>query len=208
MITHESTRNPRSLTLADITDQRAYEREREDRRHQVVAIKALRRVHLGTVMSMVFENAATMRFQVQEMARAEKMTSDAQIQTELDVYNKLIPHPGELSVTMFIECTTEEQMRFWFPRLVGVEMALEIRIGPAGPDQIQIRAKPEEDHQAQLTRDDITSAVHYLRFEIGSEHAEAFLAGPAEVVCTHPSYLESSLLSNDVRAELVGDLRL
>jgi Protein of unknown function (DUF3501) len=199
--------NPRALTLADILDLRAYEREREALRAQIVDIKALRRVHLGTIMSFIFESRDTMRFQVQEMARAEKMATDEQVQHELDVYNKLIPNPGELSCTMFIECTTDDQMRFWFPRLVGVEHTFEIRIGEAGPDQIIVRSTPEEDHQAQLTRDDITSAVHYIRFEIGIEHATRFLAGPVELACTHESYQENTQLSDGVRATLAADIR-
>lgn len=201
------TMNPRALTLADISDLRAYERERVAQREHIVAVKALRRVHIGTIMSMVFENRDTMRFQVQEMARAEKMGTDEQIQHELDVYNKLIPRPGELSVTMFIECTTDDQMKYWFPRLVGVERELEVRIGEPGPGQIVVRCTPEEDHEAQLTREDITSAVHYVRFEVGSQHADAFAAGPVELACTHPSYLESTQLSDAVRATLAEDLR-
>ena len=201
------TMNPRALTLADISDLRAYERERIAEREHIVAVKALRRIHIGTIMSMVFENRDTMRFQVQEMARAEKMATDDQIQHELDVYNKLIPRPGELSVTMFIECTTDDQMKYWFPRLVGVERELELRIGAPGPDQVVVRCTPEEDHEAQLTREDITSAVHYVRFEVGSRHAHAFAAGPVELACTHPSYLESTQLSPAVRATLVEDLR-
>ena len=201
------TANPRSLTLADISDLRAYERGRVSERERIVAVKALRRVHVGIIMSMVFENRDTMRFQVQEMARAEKMATDEQIQHELDVYNKLIPRPGELSITMFIECTTDDQMKYWFPRLVGVERELELRIGAPGTDQVVVRCTPEEDHEAQLTRDDITSAVHYVRFEVGAQHADSFAAGPVELACTHPNYLESTQLSNAVRASLVQDLR-
>ena len=109
------------LTLDDIADQRAYERERDDFRAQVIALKQLRRISVGPVISMAFENRLTMRFQVQEMARAEKMVTDAQIQHELDVYNKLLPEPGELSATLFLELTTEQELRTWLPKLVGVE---------------------------------------------------------------------------------------
>ena len=114
----------RPLTLADIADQRAYERERDEFRARVIAVKKLRRVSIGPVVTLTFESRLTMRFQVQEMARAEKMTTDEQIQHELDVYNRLLPSPGELSATLFLELTSEDQLRTWLPRLVGIERAV------------------------------------------------------------------------------------
>ena len=120
---------PEPLTLDDIADQRAYERERDAFRARVIAVKKLRRVSVGPVITLTFESRLTMRFQVQEMARAEKMVTDEQIQHELDVYNRLLPAAGELSATLFLELTTEEELRTWLPRLVGVERSCELRIG-------------------------------------------------------------------------------
>ena len=81
----------RPLTLDDIADQRAYERERDEFRRTVIAEKKLRRITVGPVVTLTFESRTTVRFQVQEMARAEKLTTDEQIQHELDVYNRLLP---------------------------------------------------------------------------------------------------------------------
>ena len=92
----------RDLTLADVLDLRAYERVRGDYRAKVIALKKNRRVALGPVMTLVFECLDTVRFQVQEMARVEKIISDEGIQTELDIYNRLLPAPGELSATLLI----------------------------------------------------------------------------------------------------------
>ena len=72
-------------------------------RAEIIAMKKRRRLLLGDLLSIVFENAATMRFQIQEMARAEKMLRDEQIAHELDTYNQLLPETGELGATMFIE---------------------------------------------------------------------------------------------------------
>jgi len=77
-------------------DLRAYERVRDDFRRRIIEHKARRRVALGPVMTLVFESINTVRFQVQEMARAERILSDEGIQTELDVYNRLLPRSGEL----------------------------------------------------------------------------------------------------------------
>ena len=109
----------RKLGLQDISDLRAYERERSELQHHVFEAKRLRRVALGSIMSLVFENALTVRYQIQEMAHVEKLTTDAQILGELKVYNPLIPDPGELSATLFIELTDEASLREWLPKLVG-----------------------------------------------------------------------------------------
>ena len=120
-------RRPSSgLTLADVLDLRAYERVRDDYRARIIARKRDRRVALGPVMTLVFECFDTVRFQVQEMARAEKIISDEAIQVELDIYNRLLPAPGELSATVFIELTSDEGLREWLPRLVGIERRLGI----------------------------------------------------------------------------------
>ena len=73
-------------------------------------------------MTIVFENTETMRWQVQEMARAERMLRDEQIAHEVDTYNELIPDAGELSGTLFLELTSDAQLREWLPRLVGIEL--------------------------------------------------------------------------------------
>src|SRR5665213_2633566 len=141
----------RELTSADIADQRAYERERDEFRRQVIAAKKVRRVTIGPVITLTFESRLTMRFQIQEMARAEKMVSDEQIQHELDDYNRLLPAPGELSATLFLELTSEAELRKWLPELVGVERSAELHIGSGDAVEI-VPSTPEEDHEAQLTR--------------------------------------------------------
>ncbi len=100
----------RKLSLDDIADLRAYEREREQFRDRIIALKAHRRVPVGPIVTVMFENRDTMRFQIQEMARAERMLTDEAIRTELDVYNPLIPEPGQLVATLFIELTTKDQL--------------------------------------------------------------------------------------------------
>lgn len=162
---------------------------------------------MGPIVTVVFENRDTIRFQVQEMARIEKMTSDAQIQAELDVYNPLIPAPGELSATLFVELTDEESLREWLPRMVGIERALELLLGGEGGAEV-VSATPETAHAEQLTREDMTSSVHYVRFLLGAEQTERFARGPATLAVDHPAYRHAVELSDDVRAELLTDLRL
>jgi Protein of unknown function (DUF3501) len=190
------------LTLGDIADTRAYEREREAFRDQIIELKKLRRVQVGNMITFVFENRETMRFQVQEMARVEKIFTDAGIQSELDNYNTLIPEPGQLSATMFIELTSELALRAWLPRLVGIERSLLLRL----PGDQAVHAVVEEQHAQQLTREDTTSSVHYVRFELSPDQIASFRAGPVELAIDHPELQASATLSSETRAELLSDL--
>jgi hypothetical protein len=196
----------RRLRLEDIADLRAYERERPELQREVFEAKRLRRVAVGPIMSLVFENALTVRYQVQEMARVEKLSTDQQILDELKVYNPLIPDPGQLSATLFLELTDEESLREWLPKLVGIERALVLEIGP-GEHPGRARSVPEEGHAGQLTREDVTSSVHYVRFGLSPAEVELFGQGPVVLASDHPAYSARVELSDETRDELLGDLR-
>jgi hypothetical protein len=194
----------RIVTLEDILDLRAYERVRDDYRRRVIELKRARRVPLGPIMTVVFESFDTVRFQVQEMARAERILSDGNIQAELDVYNRLLPAPGELSATLFIELTTEDELREWLPKLVGVERALGVDVPGARPSVAA--GTPEETHAEALTRETVTAAVHYLRFGFTEDQVGRFGAGSPALVARHDHYEARTELSAEARAALLGDL--
>ena len=193
------------LALDDIADLRAYERERDDFRQEVIALKKRRRIHVGPHITLLFENRQTIRFQIQEMARAEKILSDEGIQTELDIYNPLIPEPGSLAATMFIELTTDEQLREWLPKLVGIETHIVLRIGE-GTDATEVRCVVDEDHGKQLTRDEITASVHYIHFSLTPAQVAAFSSSPVTLVVDHPNYQHETPLSDENVTELAADL--
>lgn len=213
-------RDPRGgLTLDDILDLRAYERIREDFRRQVIARKKLRRVAVGPIVTLVFECADTVRFQIQEMARVEKILTDEGIQGELDVYNKLLPSPGELSATLFVELTSEEDLRHWLPRLVGIERSVVFELMPGGgvgsaaalgagdaASALSVFSVPESAHEAALTREAATPAVHYVRFPFTGEEVARFAAGPVALAIRHPEYQARSELAEGTRRELLADL--
>lgn len=192
----------RKLRIADIADIRAYERERIDFRKNVIALKQRRRVSVGPYITFVFENRDTIRFQIQEMARVEKLYSDEQIETELNTYNPLIPEPGHLAATMFIELTSEPLLREWLPKLVNVERTVALRFGDE-----RVAFTLDAAHEAQLTRDDITSAVHYVHVSLDPEQVEQFATGSPRLVVEHPTYSYETTLAPDTIAELLGDLR-
>jgi hypothetical protein len=194
---------PDRLLLDDIADLRAYERERNAFRARIIELKKRRRVAIGPMVTVLFENRDTVRFQVQEMARVEKIISDQAIQVELDIYNRLLPEPGELSATLFIELTSEEALREWLPKLVGIEHRNALWM-----DGTVVSSVPEAQHAAALTRETITPAVHYLRFGFSQDQVEAFRrAERVSLRSTHPAYEAETVLSPAVRAELLGDLQ-
>ncbi len=216
--------NDRRLTLEDIEDLRSYERDRIAYRKKIIELKRRRRVAVGPLVTLLFENRETIRFQVQEMVRVEKMLLDEQVQDELDIYNPLIPAPGELSATLFIELTSEAALRQWLAKLVGIERSLELRLSSSGGDADGtsggavagssggggggvVRSVPETAHEEALTRETVTPSVHYVKFVLTPEQVLRFATGPVTLAVAHRAYEEARSLSEETRAELLTDLR-
>ena len=189
----------RKLTVDDILDGRAYERERAELRTAIIALKRRRRVALGELITVVFENTETMRWQVMEMARAERMLLDEQIAAEVDTYNELVPDDGELSATLFLELRSDAELREWLPKLIGVDRCVALVLA----DGTIIAGEPLDE--ARLTRDDVTAAVHFLRFRLGSA-AGRITQTPVKLVVTHPDYSAETVLTPEQHAELISDL--
>jgi hypothetical protein len=195
------------LELSDIADLRAYERERAEFRQHVIELKQRRRIHVGPFVTLLFENRDTIRFQIQEMARVERILTDEGIQTELDIYNPLIPEPGNLACTLFIELTSDAELREWLPKLVGIETRVVLRLhGADGSTPIEVRCTVDPDHERQLTRDEITASVHYIHFSLTHEQVAAFSCGPVDLVIDHPAYSHETRLTEENQAELAIDL--
>jgi hypothetical protein len=191
----------RKLTLEDIKDLREYERERDEFRRHVIAMKKRRRVQLGDLLTITFENTDTMRFQIQEMARIERMLTDDQIRNEVDTYNELIPDSRELSGTLFIEIDDKERLYEWLPKLVGIQRAVSIWLH----DGSSVPSSPEDEER--LTREETTTTVHYLKFRFSSEQVDAFASDSVRIVVDHPNYDAVVELTEEQRSELLGDLR-
>jgi hypothetical protein len=189
------------LTLDDIKDHREYERERAEFRSRIIDMKKRRRIPLGDLLTITFENTDTMRFQVQEMARVERMLSDEQIQHEVDTYNQLIPGPRQLSATLFIEIDDKEQLYEWLPKLVGIQRAVSFWL----PDGSVVRGEPLDEEY--LTREETTTTVHYLRFTFTPEQVEAFGQPGTRIVADHEHYDAVVELTDEQREELLRDLR-
>jgi len=188
------------LTATDIKNLHEYELERPEFRRRVIALKERRRVALGPLMTLVFENRDTVRFQIQEMVRVERIVRPDKIEEEVAVYNELLPRSGEVAATLFIEVTDAAKVQPVLDAFVGLDepgrLALEIG-GRSYPAQFA----------AGQSREDRISAVHYLRFAPGAEGRAALERGePAELVVSHAGYDARARLSPETVAELREDL--
>ena len=190
------------LTTDDLVlDLGAYEQQRAEVRARVIALKKRRRVHVGDIVTFVFENRETLRFQVQEMVFTEEMSDPAAIAGELATYNPLLPTPTELSATMFLEIPDMATLKAELPRLARIEHSVSLRVGDE-----RVPGIGEEGR----SRDDYTSTVHYLRFPL-TDTARAGLLDPTVPVLIevdHPNYSEVTPLRDDVRRSLIADLAL
>ena len=193
----------KKLTVDDIKDFRAYERERDELRTRIIAMKKVRRIELGPIMTVLFENFDTMRWQVQEMARAERMLRDEQIAHEVETYNQIIPDTGELSCTLMLELTSEVALREWLPKLVGIEHHISVVL----PDGTRVPGRPSDEDEARLTREETTAAVHFLKFQFSPGEIEMFASGPVHIVVDHPAYDQDVTLTVEQHETLLTDLQ-
>jgi Protein of unknown function (DUF3501) len=190
----------RKLTMDDIKDVRGYERERDEFRRRIIEMKKRRRIKLGDLMTIVFENTDTMRFQVQEMARVERMLTDEQIAHEIETYNQLIPDPGELSGTLFVEIDDKDRLYEWLPKLVGIQRTVAFWLH----DGSSVPSIPQDEER--LTREETTTTVHYLKFRFTDDQIGAFKQGPVRIVVDHPHYDAVVELTDEQQRELAADL--
>lgn len=195
-----------TLELADVKDLVAYEKVREQMRADVIALKRDRRISVGDNLTLLFENRATVLFQVQEMIRTERIVDEAKIQEELDAYNPLLPGPGELSATLFIE-------------IPGIARMSQAEVHAAvnrfqGLDQGAIRlVVGAHDSAARFeggrTKEEKMAAVQFVRFAVGDDMRAALAAGrePVAIVVDHPAYQARADVPEPMRRQLADDLR-
>jgi len=174
----------------EIVDCQTYEDTRDAFRDEVMEAKRLRRVHVGDNLTFLFENRLTVRYQVQEMMRAEQIVREAEIAHELETYNELIGGPGGLGCTLLIEIDDEQERAVKLREWLDLPRHLYARVGDK-------KIRPVFDERQVGT--DRVSSVQYLQFELGGEVPEALGAD-------HPSLAIEVELDAAQRAALAEDL--
>ncbi len=190
---------PRGLVPGDLMGLEHYAREREGFRARVIAHKRLRNVAVGPHTTWCFEDRLTIQYQVQEMLRAERIFEAAGIQQELEAYNPLIPDGGNLKATLLIEYPDPAARALALRQLRGVEARCYVAIGAE-----RVYAIADED--LQRDNDEKTSAVHFLRFELGPVARAGFRAGPVVIGVDHAAYSHVTTLAPASLAALAADL--
>lgn len=189
------------ITPADILNLHEYEKVREARRQAVIDLKAQRRVAVGRYLSFVFENRETVWFQIQEMCRVERIVDETRIVEEVEVYNAVLPGPGELAATMLIEITEPTQMKAVLDALLGIDSRDYVRL-QVGPHAI---AGCFETGHSDEERGKI-SAVHFVRFPLPPAVRRIFADAEVTLVVDHPNERARSVLSEATRRSLAADL--
>jgi len=189
------------LTQQDLLSHADYERERDSFRQRIIALKRRRRIEVGGKISLVFENRDTIRFQIQEMVRAERIFDPAKIQDELDVYNALLPGAGEMSATLFIEITDQDRIKADLDALQGIDRGETVGLMV---DSRTVWGQFEGGH----SNEEKLSAVHFVRFRPSRAWLDALAAKGAQatVAIRHPACQASAPVPEALRQEWLADL--
>jgi hypothetical protein len=179
-----------------------YARERDAFRARVIEHKKRRTVRLGDHVTLLFEDELTVRYQVQEMLRIERIFEEQGIQHELDAYNPLVPDGTNWKATMLIEYPDAEERKRKLAELRGIERRVWTEVAGCA----RVAAIADEDLERES--EEKTSSVHFLRFELEAPMREALARGaPLALGIDHPCYQASVQLPAEVRAALCADLR-
>jgi hypothetical protein len=191
----------RPIGAGEILNLYDYELVRHAKRQAVIALKADRRVGVGRYLSFVFENRETVWFQIQEMIRAERIIDEDRIADEIEVYNTLLPRPGELAATMFIEIGDAAQIKPVLDTLLGIDTGGHVRLQVG--DQVIVgdfEAGHSDEDRGKL------SAVHFVRFALPAAARRAFAEAEVALVADHPGDRGRTVLTPAARRRLAEDL--
>jgi hypothetical protein len=190
------------ITPDSLMSLEAYSKWRKLHKAEVIAHRKLRSVQLGEHIRLQFESELTMRYQVQEMLRIEKIFEEDGIRQEIDAYAPLVPDGGNWKATMLIEYPDENERRRELGRLIGVEDRMFVEVEGHG----RVWAIADEDLDRE--NDEKTSAVHFVRFEFTPAMRDAIRAGAAvKLGCDHTNCPAHTVIAPETLASLAGDLQ-
>ena len=190
------------LELDQITlDRDAYTEVRAEERKRMLAIRRSRRVQLGTLIALEFENEDTLHYQVQEMVYAENITTGSGALEEIETYRRLLPTTRSVSATLFLEFTDLATVHGDLDGVAGIQHLLRLRVGDDLIVGVDV-PPPDEANEEQ------TYSVHFIRFDITEAQREALghLTVPANLSVEHPGYQASVPVPAELRAQLITDL--
>ncbi len=191
-----------NITPDNLMSLEAYSKYRKTNKESILAHRKLRSVHLGENMTLQFESEMTVRYQIQEMLRIEKIFEEDGILQEIEAYAPLVPEGSNWKATMLIEYPDENERRRELARLIGVEDRMFIEV----EGHARVYAIADEDLDRE--NDEKTSAVHFVRFELDTAMRKAVLAGAGvKLGCDHTNYPAHTSIAPETLASLAADLK-
>jgi len=189
------------ITIDSLMTLEAYAKFRKLEKAAIVAHRRLRSVQLGEHLNLQFEDERTIRYQIQEMLRIEKIFEEEGIQGEIDAYAPLVPDGSNWKATLLIEYPDPNERKRELARLIGVEDRLFIEV----EGQKRVYAIADEDLDRE--NDEKTSAVHFVRFELTPAMRQAVKAGAGvKLGCDHTHYPAHVQVAPETLSSLAGDL--
>jgi len=190
------------ITVDSLMTLEAYSKWRKQHKPEVIAHRKLRSVQLGEHITVQFEDELTMRYQVQEMLRLEKIFEEEGIQAEIDTYAPLVPDGRNWKGTMLIEYPDVNERKRELARLIGIQDRMFVEV----EGHARVYAIADEDLERE--NEEKTSAVHFLRFELTQAMRDAVKAGAGvKLGCDHTNYPAHVAIGAETLASLAGDLR-
>ncbi len=191
-----------NITADNLMTLEAYSKFRKENKAAVLAHRKLRSVHLGENFVFQFESETTIRYQIQEMLRIEKVFEEEGIQQEIDAYAPLVPDGTNWKATMLIEYVDVNERKRELARLIGVEDRCYVEV--EGLPRVYATADEDLDRETE----EKTSAVHFVRFEFTPAMIAALRAGgSAKLGCDHSNYPAHTVIAPETLASLAGDLK-
>ncbi len=179
------------VTRDEILDYVTYEDQRESIRNNVLAVKEPRRIHLGKYLTFLFENQVTIRYQIQEMMRIERIVKEADIQHEIDTYNQILGEPGDLGATLLIEINDKEERDVKLKEFLGLSQKIYL--------VLENGAKVFAEFDPKQVGEDRLSSVQYIKFATRGNR-------PVAIGVEHPYLREETILSNEQQTALTEDI--
>ena len=190
-----------TITPESLMSLEAYSKYRKTRKPDVIAHRKLRSVGLGEHINLQFESETTIRYQIQEMLRIEKIFEEDGIQQEIDAYAPLMPDGSNWKGTLLLEYPDVNERKRELARLIGVEDRMFVEV----EGQARVYAIADEDLERE--NDEKTSAVHFVRFELTPAMCAAVKAGAGvKLGCDHTNYPAHTQIAPETLASLAGDL--
>ena len=180
----------------------AYAKYRKEHKADIIKLRRLRSVQLGDHITFQFESEQTIRYQIQEMLRIEKIFEEEGRQSEIDAYSPLVPDGTNWKATMLIEYPDVNERKRELARLIGVEDRVFVEV--EGGSRVYAIADEDLDRE----NDEKTSAVHFVRFEFKPADVALIKAGAAvKIGCDHTNYPAHTTIADETLASLVSDLK-